>query len=538
MVLNTDAARGGGGTASSSSSSPASSTSSSPLLCDFGLYETRERMLLVGRTRDKARWRVARIAREETSNGALDAREDDVEYTEGQCAKLLRAIEDANATTGGCRLVARGCAVLGTIRFLNAHYLVVVTKRVALGRVCGHAVHKIAETKLVRLANATETARAYPLSTQGAQDAEERRRRRMLAWVDLSDGFFFSYTYPLTSTVQTNLCGDGGARRRRREGDANDEAGVKDFDGMFSWNAFISQPLRKALGDAAARKWLTPIVHGHFEQRRLSLLGRPVSVTLIARRSRHFAGTRYNRRGVDKRGDVANEVETEQIVDAGDDVLREGASEANCPYEAGSRSRSRSLRSLPSLSSATQLRGSIPLFWTQEASALTTRPEIVTRPNLDPLHDATAAHARKVRKRYGGGPVVMLSLVRSRERRPRESVLSRELDAALERVNSLDDAGERVACVRWDFKHHMRVAARRTTTRTTSASASGGGGGGDADGEEKENDDENDESESDLDAASNPTRRSSRRRRRRRPRRRSRSRPPSRSRPSSRVSRG
>ena len=107
MVLNTDAARGGGGTASSSSSSPASSTSSSPLLCDFGLYETRERMLLVGRTRDKARWRVARIAREETSNGALDAREDDVEYTEGQCAKLLRAIEDANATTGGCRLVAR-----------------------------------------------------------------------------------------------------------------------------------------------------------------------------------------------------------------------------------------------------------------------------------------------------------------------------------------------------------------------------------------------------------------------------------------------
>ena len=42
-------------------------------------------------------------------------------------------------------------------------------------------------------------------------------------------------------------------------------------------------------------------------------------MTLIARRSRHFAGTRYRKRGVSDTGRVANEVEVEQVVDAGFD---------------------------------------------------------------------------------------------------------------------------------------------------------------------------------------------------------------------------
>lgn len=44
------------------------------------------------------------------------------------------------------------------------------------------------------------------------------------------------------------------------------------------------------------------------------MLNRVVYVTLIARRSRYFAGARYLKRGVNDEGNVANEVETEQIV--------------------------------------------------------------------------------------------------------------------------------------------------------------------------------------------------------------------------------
>jgi hypothetical protein len=51
----------------------------------------------------------------------------------------------------------------------------------------------------------------------------------------------------------------------------------------------------------------------------VSVFGRALTLTLLARRSRHFAGTRFRKRGLSSQGFVANEVETEQIVDAGID---------------------------------------------------------------------------------------------------------------------------------------------------------------------------------------------------------------------------
>ena len=36
-----------------------------------------------------------------------------------------------------------------------------------------------------------------------------------------------------------------------------------------------------------------PLVHGFWQQRTLAVLGRMLTLSVIARRSRHFAGTRY-----------------------------------------------------------------------------------------------------------------------------------------------------------------------------------------------------------------------------------------------------
>lgn len=67
-------------------------------------------------------------------------------------------------------------------------------------------------------------------------------------------------------------------------------------------------------------------------------------------------GFRYLKRGVNDRGRVANDVETEQI------VLDE---------EAGS--------SKGKMSSVVQMRGSIPLFWSQEASRFSPKPDIICK---------------------------------------------------------------------------------------------------------------------------------------------------------------
>jgi hypothetical protein len=64
-------------------------------------------------------------------------------------------------------------------------------------------------------------------------------------------------------------------------------------------------------------RWAVPVIHGYLEQKVLSVFGASVQITLIARRSRYFAGTRYLKRGINGLGHVANDVETEQIVQTG-----------------------------------------------------------------------------------------------------------------------------------------------------------------------------------------------------------------------------
>jgi len=70
--------------------------------------------------------------------------------------------------------------------------------------------------------------------------------------------------------------------------------------------------------------------------------GKRLSLILIGRRSRHYAGVRYPRRGIDREGNVANFVETEQIVYYPD----------------------KSFDDKPVFSSFVIIRGSIPIFWT------------------------------------------------------------------------------------------------------------------------------------------------------------------------------
>ena len=389
------------------------------------VYATARWHYVVAGSGDKSRWRNLKISHEESPAGrGLVVAEDRTEYDEGQCARIIAAIADGNAATGGARQVARGVALLGSIRLVSGHHLILAKERVPLGTVCGHAVYGVGATELVRVASASPRRNARdahrpPRRAAADANAEERRLKRLLSRVDLTGGFFFSHTYRLTATLQANAFDPNAALRR-------------DFDSMFAWNAHLSHPLRAALGEDAASRWLVPLVHGFFSQRVVDLVGRRVRIALVARRSRHFAGTRYRRRGVNEEGHVANEVETEQIVDD--------------PGGRGFGS-----RRVPAVSSVVQTRGSIPLFWTQELSARVARPEI-TLQRFDPTHAATARHFQRLDDRFGP-PTLVLSLVRSQERRPGGRAC--ELAAATSRQQSPPEARERVACVHWDFAKHM-----------------------------------------------------------------------------------
>ena len=188
---------------------------------------------------------------------------------------------------------------------------------------------------------------------------------------------------------------------------------VHPYNDQFLWNFYLAYGFLTALPHASY--WLIPLVHGFFAQQLLRHQHHDVLVTLLARRSRHFAGTRYIKRGIDSRGHVANEVETEQlleVVDAHSTWFNTGAS----------------------YSSVLLMRGSIPLVWWQE-NVQSLKPNIVVAPSQDG-YTATKAHIDDLIRRYGRH-LDLLSLIKKEERNPQETRLGYAYTAAVAALRAL-----------------------------------------------------------------------------------------------------
>ncbi|KAF4389736.1 hypothetical protein F8388_009869 [Cannabis sativa] len=71
--------------------------------------------------------------------------------------------------------------------------------------------------------------------------------------------------------------------------------------GQFG-NEYLTHGIRNNLNNTL---WTVALVYGFFKQVKLSVSDRIFKLILIARRSRHYAGTRYSKRGVNEKGRVA-----------------------------------------------------------------------------------------------------------------------------------------------------------------------------------------------------------------------------------------
>lgn len=195
---------------------------------------------------------------------------------------------------------------------------------------------------------------------------DEPRYLKMFQSVDLSSNFYFSYSYDITHTLQHNLS----CPKRIVPNIIDEEShplsqiddnvlttslipkeryvtketptfGIRNKPHRkFVWNSYLLEKIEKELHS----DWLLYVVQGFIDQTNVIVYGRSIYVTLIARRSCKYAGTRFLKRGANFQGDVANEVETEQMVhDSEVSSLSEGH-----------------------FTSFVQMRGSIPGHWRQE----------------------------------------------------------------------------------------------------------------------------------------------------------------------------
>lgn len=130
----------------------------------------------------------------------------------------------------------------------------VITKRSPVALLGGHYVYHIDETRLISIDSDD--------SRKPDKDPEEARYLSTLENLDISKTFYFSYSYDITRTLQSNIL-------RQRElfekgkwygSDVNDVS----FNDMFVWNHFLLQS-----GENQPREivnWCVPIIHGFVDQ--------------------------------------------------------------------------------------------------------------------------------------------------------------------------------------------------------------------------------------------------------------------------------
>ncbi|KAL6438360.1 hypothetical protein ACFW04_004485 [Cataglyphis niger] len=457
----------------------------------IALYETKSRFYLMGSNNILTRFRVLKIDRMESRE--LIVVDDKREYTQDEIKDLVNMIDMGNRTRTGQRnnvggvarvvsafgivgkdskdpapssskseepepqelhkplhkptqtkftwknmwqrdtfpRLVRALALLGFVRFLEGYYIILVTKRRRVAVIGHHTIYKIEDTSMIYIPN--DIVRVF--------HPDEQRYVKMFQSIDLSSNFYFSYSYDISHTFQSNMAppmhikSDIPTDIPIRQKDSEELENSEDFFNMwafrkdwqtecksekymdygirsnphrrFVWNSHLLKPVEKDLHP----DWILYVIHGFIGQSNVSIFGRSMYVTVIARRSNKYAGTRFLKRGANFDGDVANEVETEQIVhDSGVSSLSKGR-----------------------FSSFVQMRGSVPAHWSQDVSKMVPKPTIICDLS-DPYVETAGAHFNQLLKRYGS-PIILLNLVKKREKKKHESTLSEEISVAVKYLN-------------------------------------------------------------------------------------------------------
>ncbi|KAJ7172335.1 SacI homology domain-containing protein [Mycena filopes] len=165
-------------------------------------------------------------------------------------------------------------------------------------------------------------------------------------------------------------------------------------DRQFWWNEWMAKPFV----DAGVHPYVLPIMQGYYQIAKFVIPPDPltheedaeVDYIIVSRRSRDRAGLRYQRRGIDDDAHVANFVETETIMR----VEREGRS---------------------NVFSYVQLRGSVPLFWTQSGYGLKPPPLLAADRTHDQHLDALKRHFQRTVPKYGPHTIVNLAEQQGKE---------------------------------------------------------------------------------------------------------------------------
>lgn len=254
--------------------------------------------------------------------------------------------------------------IMGTISLIAGPYLILVTAVTKMGEVSGHSVWRIDRTELV----------PHTKTTRHLTEDQVRFNTTYLSMIRQvldTEYFYFCNSYDLTHTCQ---------RLNQRPADFDSMSLFDRSDKRFVWNASLLSDWNSR---PELKKFCVPVIHGFIGIRNVHVNGTTFRWILISRRGVWRAGCRLLVRGSDRRtGDPANFVETEQVIE-----YQTSGTTGRCSF--------------------VQIRGSIPLLWSQSPN-LKYKPPPVPIPSPD-QPDVMAKHVDDVTATYG--PVVLVNLI-------------------------------------------------------------------------------------------------------------------------------
>lgn len=234
----------------------------------------------------------------------------------------------------------------------------------------------------------------------------------------LSTGsFYYSNDFDLTSLLQNRgINSEKLSLNRPKDGPIN----LDHYRQEYMWNSFMMDQLlrfRSNLDSYAqnvvhSNRFLTTVIRGFAKTTTLSTLG--AALTVISKQSWKRAGTRFNARGIDDNGNVANFVETELVYDNPAHHL---------------------------VFSFTQIRGLVPTFWEQDSTLI--NPKITLTRSLQATQPVFDRHFDDVCGNYGVCHIVNLLL----KTKPAEVQVSRRYQELYAHSGHRDD----MAFTNFDF---------------------------------------------------------------------------------------
>lgn len=325
-------------------------------------------------------------------------------------------------------------AFLGVVPLGPGDWRLLVATRAEKTPCVPYAMRRVAATRLVPLQRAEDAAAS---GDRAATRNYERLLGRFLAVRSL----YYAGDWDATLCTQRRaaVLGDDTARTQplwRRA------------DERFFWNRPLLEPL-VALG-AVADRWVLPAMMAFVQA--VELPPRPgrtaddaserYSLALVSRRSRHRAGTRLFMRGIDDDGNVANSVETEQLV-----ILRGVAADGDVVESNNSENNDGTIR----VASFVQSRGSIPAFWSQLPAVVYKPRPTLTKPRAASV-EAAAQHFAQLAATYGA-PVCCVNLV---DHKGGELLLAQEYAAVVDALRARDAAAFDLHYTAFDFHRECR----------------------------------------------------------------------------------